>query len=333
MGCITSVADGQDYFPDKAVAEDSLQWSVTYENTYKIVSNIAAGESYLLYQCGTEPPADQLDGRHAAVLSVPLEGVGVLFTTMLPFLETLGAREKIAAYLGDSAWVSSPCVGALFDQGLLEEVPNPYNATTITNIPLDLPSFVGTSGGTSMETEIKVSAEEEDTNLATFEWIKFYSLFFNLEETANTIFDATKERYGCAEDNAALLVACGDEEKPVVLWASYSTFCEGWDVAECPNYYCEFAEVCQAELLHSEDRGSLFSEKCNRNYMTTEEFVAFGQNADIWIYTSPDFDNAFATFGADLASFVSIQNEEVYDTEGQGAGTWFEQRLAEPGKY
>jgi hypothetical protein len=96
--------------------------------------------------------------------------------------------------------------------------------------------------------------------------------------------------------------------------------------------FSEFAEVCQSELLNSDDRGSLFSETCGRNYMTTEEFIEFGQDADIWIYTSPDFDNALANFGANLTDFVSIQNEQVYDTEGQGAGAWFEQRLAEPGK-
>jgi iron complex transport system substrate-binding protein len=236
MSCVTNVVDGKDYFPHKAVPEDSQQWSVTYENTYKIVSNPAAGESYLLYQCGTEPPVDQLDGRHAAVLSVPLEEVGVLSTTMLPFIEILGAREKIAAFLGSSAWVSSVCIGELFDQGLLEEVPDPYNATKITNVPLDLPSFVGNFGGTALQTEIKVSVTEEVKNLAAFEWIKFYSLFFNMEESANDIFDATKGRYSCAEENAGL-IACGDEKRPVVLWGSYSDFCQGWDVASCPNYY------------------------------------------------------------------------------------------------
>lgn len=331
VGCVTGVVEGQDYFPNKAVAEDSQQWSVTYENTYKVVSNAAAGESYLLYQCGTEPPAEQLDGRHAAVLSVPLEDVGVLYTTMIPFLEILGAREMIGAFLGSSSWVSSPCVSALFDQGLIEEVADPYDATKITNIPLDMPSFVGTSGGTALQTEIKVSVENEEKNLAAFEWIKFYSLFFNLEETANEIYGATKARYNCAEENAALL-SCGDEQKSVVLWASYSTYCGGWDVATCPNYYCEFAEVCQAELLNTNEMGSLYSEACFRNYMTTEEFIEFGKDADIWIYTSPDFDNAFATFGDNLTDFVSIQNKEVYDTEGQGANAWFEQRLAEPGK-
>ncbi len=330
-GCITEVVEGTDYFPHKAVPENSQQWSVTYESTYKIVTNNAAGESYLLHQCGTEPPADQLDGRHAGVFSIPLQEVGLLYTTMIPFMEILGARGKIAAYLGDSSWVTSPCVSKLFDDGLIAEVLDPYNATGIDTISLDLPSFVGNESGTALTNEIRDSGSEEDENLATFEWIKFYSLFFNLEETANDIFAATKSRYTCAEENAALL-ACGDEAKPKVLWASYSTFCGGWDAATCPNYYCEFAENCQAELLHSDDQGSFYSEECFRNYMTTEEFVAFSRDADIWIYTSPDFDSVYATMGSNLTDFKSIQNQQVFDTEGSGAGMWFEQRLAEPGE-
>lgn len=328
-GCVSFVEDGKDYFPHKAVVEDSQHWTVQYENTYKVVNNTAGSEVYLLYQCGTPIPsdADQYDG----VFPVPLEGVGVLSTTVIPFLEILGAREDISAFLGSASWVASPCMGELFDQGLVEAVPNPYNASTIDNISLDLPSFVGNFGGTVLNDEIRDSLSEEDTNLAAFEWLKFYSLFFNMEEHANEIFSATKNRYDCAVENAALL-ACDNEKKPVVLWASYSYFCGGWDVASCPNYYCEFAENCQAEILSSEDQGSLYSESCFRNYMTTDEFIEFGKDADIWIYTSPDFDTAFADFGANLTDFVSIQDSLVYDTEGTGAGAWFEQRLVEPGK-
>jgi hypothetical protein len=254
-----------------------------------------------------------------------------LYTTMIPFLEILGARNKIEAYLGSASWISSPCVRELVDEGMVLDVADPFNATDIENIPLELPCFVGTSEITAFTNQIRESSSAEDENLASFEWIKFYSTFFNLEETANQVFDATKARYTCAEDNAALL-ACGDEAKPVVLWASYSLYCGGWDVATCPNYYCEFAENCQAQLLWSETQGSFYSEDCYRNYMTTEEFVQFGRDADIWIYTSSDFDTTYANFASNLSDFKSIQNQQVFDTEGGGSGMWFEQRLAEPGE-
>ena len=329
-GCVTDVEDGKDYFPVKAVVENSKLWTVTYENTYKVVTNIAAAESYLLYQCGTPLPEDV--EQYTRVFSVPLEDVGVLSTTMIPSLEMIGARQKIAAFLGSASWVSSPCMGELFDQGIVAEVADPYNASMIDEVTLDRPSFVEHSGGTALTNEITVSASEEDENLAVFEWIKFYALFFNLEEKANEIFNDAKGRYSCTSENAGIM-ACDNVKVPVVLWGSYSDFCGGWDVATCPNYYCEFAQSCQAEILSSPDQGSFFSEDCSRNYMTTEEFIDFGKDADIWIYTSPDFENAMTTFAANLTDFVSIQNKLVFDTEGSGAGAWFEQRLVEPGKY
>lgn len=85
-----------------------------------------------------------------------------------------------------------------------------------------------------------------------------------------------------------------------------------------------------ATLLHS-DEGSIQSELCGTNYMTTEEFVAFGKDADFWIYTSSDFNVALADFGEDLKDFLSVKSEQVFDTQGSGSSAWFEQRLAEPG--
>jgi hypothetical protein len=129
------------------------------------------------------------------------------------------------------------------------------------------------------------------------------------------------------------LIACNAEVKPIVLWGSYSAYCGGWSVAKCPNYYCEFAEACSATLLHS-DEGSIISELCGINYMRLpREFVDFGKDADYWIYTSPDFKDALADFTEELKDFVSVKNEQVFDTEEQGEGAWFEQRLAEPGTF
>ena len=317
------VEANKDYFVDKVEATHSKHWTVSYEDTYKIVTNLAANETYLLYQVGTEPPQDAIDDGHAAVVQVPIEEVGLLYTTMIPFLELLGVRTRISEFLGYTAYIYSPCMSQLVDEGKVEEVLDPANAT--------LPSFVGHYGSYAFENAFRVSLTEEDENLASFEWIKFYSLFFNLEGEANRIFEATEGRYQCAEQNAAALSCDTENNKPIVLWGSYSSYCGGWSVAKCPNYYCEFAEACSATLLHSNE-GSIESETCGATYMTTEEFVAFGKDADYWIFTSPDYSNTFSLFKEELEGFKSVQNQEVYDTEGSGPGVWFEQRLAEPGK-
>ena len=56
----------------------------------------------------------------------------------------------------------------------------------------------------------------EDDNLAIFEWVKFFALFFNQETTANLVFQAAQDRYNCVADNAALLV--DTDQKTNVLW-------------------------------------------------------------------------------------------------------------------
>jgi ABC-type Fe3+-hydroxamate transport system substrate-binding protein len=68
--------------------------------------------------------------------------------------------------------------------------------------------------------------------------------------------------------------------------------------------------------------------------MSTEEFVEHGKDADYWIYTSPGVNSAvYSEFKDELKDFVSVKNNNVYDTEGAGQNSWFEQRLAEPGKF
>ena len=109
-----------------------------------------------------------------------------------------------------------------------------------------------------------------------------------------------------------------------------SEYCEGWDVArEGPNFYHEIASACSSNLLNSNE-GSLYAEQCYRNYMTTEEFVEFGKDAEHWIYTSPGFNNHLSLFEEELKDFVSVKNKQVFDTEGLGPNAWFELRFAEP---
>lgn len=332
-GCLDAVVEGTDYFEHKVEPMESLQWSIEYNKTYKVVTNLAADETYLLYQCGTEPPTDQMDGRHAAVVLIPFTDAAIIFTTMVPFFELLGIRNKISTYLGSAQYVASPCLRELVDEGKVTEVINTKNQTDYEGVSPALPAFIGNVGErVLLENNIRISASEETGNLPVFEWIKYYSVFFNLEDKANEIFEEVQSRYECVESNAAILESDMQAE-PVVLWGAYSAYCDGgWDVARCPEYYCEFASACSAKILSSFE-GSIQSERCGRNYMTTEEFVAFGKDADIWIYTGNDANSVLDQFKEELKDFVSVKNETVYDTLASGSSAWFEYRLAEPGKF
>jgi len=67
--CATSFDATTDYFPEKVQPTESELWSITYENSYKVLTNNYVNKTYLLYQCGTEPPQDQ--SQYDGVYSVP----------------------------------------------------------------------------------------------------------------------------------------------------------------------------------------------------------------------------------------------------------------------
>ena len=326
QSCLNSVNQGVDYFEYKVAPLLSQKWTIEYADTYKIVRNLAANETYLLYLCGTQPPANN---SYTAVAEIPLTEVGIMDTTMIPFLELLGLRTRIAAVLFSAQYISSPCLRDLVDSGKVQQVLEPSNVSSFNEVPQSLPVFIENYGDVVFKNRFRISASEETTNLAIFEWIKFYAAFFNEEESANEIFNKTDARYNCVEKNAQILES--DKNKTVVLWGAYSAYCGGWDVARCPEYYCELANDCSAKILSSYE-GSINSTLCGRNYMTTQEFVAFGKNADVWIYTSFDINDVLANYSSDLKEFVSVQNKAVYDYQGEGSSAWFEERLAEPGK-
>ena len=93
LGCITGTVDyNKDYFPNKVSPTYSEKWDISYHNTYKIITNKEVEKTYLMYQCGTEPPVSE-EGKHALTFSVPLQdGVAISSTTMIPHLEQLGLR-------------------------------------------------------------------------------------------------------------------------------------------------------------------------------------------------------------------------------------------------
>lgn len=334
-GCLDGVVEGTDYFPDKVEPLSSEFWSISYSNAYKILKNEIDDESYLLYQCGSEPPAEELDGRHKAVISVPIaHGAAVSQTTHIPHLELLGVRTQIEGYLGDPQYISSPCVNQMINDGDIVVVQNTSDATELEGLlsssGKDLVSFVGTFNPVPLNNSVIVSAFKEKTNEGIYEWNKYFSTFFNLEALANDLYDEITENYNCIAENAARVAADSDAGKPVVLWAYYSTTYNGFDVAKCPNYYCEYASICSAELLNSFE-GSIEGFEGSK-LMTLEELIEFGKDADVWIYPSGDWDTVYTDNKDAFDQFKSVDRKEVYDYQASGSNAWFENRLVEFGK-
>ena len=160
-----------------------------------------------------------------------------------------------------------------------------------------------------------------------------YAALFNMEGAANEIIADTESRYDCSADNAKALSAdVQREERPKILWAEYFDSVGGWSVAKCPTwdaaYYCEYAEHCGAEII-SQPEGVGFSDEWGYMYLTDEDLLELGKDAETWIYPSRNFEDVYYAKKDVLDQFKSVQNKNVYDTQGQGPDAWLEQRLAE----
>ena len=336
----------KDYFPDKVEPLDSEHWEIEYFNSYKILRNTVDDESFVLYQCGTPVPTTTInngDEKFLHVIPVPLQdGAALTSTTHIPHFEQLGILDQVKGWIGDTNFISSPCLNGRMETGDVEIVlRNDRGNQTLVD---GLKSSVGegmvyfhSSGDDFSSTllNVSVSAYKEKKNEAIYEWNKFFAVFFNLEAKSNELVSAASARYQCyTEEAREVLTAVTDGVKPNVIWASWNnwTGVPGWDIARCPNYYCEYAELCSAEIL-SRDENDGTVEYYGRKIHSPEAFFEIAKDYDAFIYAAFDWDDVYELYRDELDQFKSVQDKRVFDVLGSGENTWFEQRLAEYGTY
>lgn len=336
LECLTAVDPSVDYFVTKVEPTISLQWSISYHKTYKIVTNLGANETYLLVQCGSSPPTTIDTSAFAAVISIPVQSIGVDVTPTIPFLEQLGLVDNIIALTTDQSYVSSPCLLESIEQGDVFVVQTSEDLDGVTQEDVTNETIAKLSSAVvftspfseniPIQTQVKINEYEEKTNAAIFEWIKFYSAFFNLEAKANEVFALAEERWDCVSAEANR-VQSDSPNKPIVLWAYYDgMYCKGWALGTCPNYYCEFAQECSATLVQSDEGNT--TGFCTNIY-STEQILELGATADYWIYPSDNWNETYSDFKDQLDTLKIVQDKKVFDIQAVGLNAWFEQRFAE----
>lgn len=326
-GCLdaATVDYNMDYFPIKVEPTLSTQWSITYNNTFKVLTNENTKLSYFLNQCGADIPSTVDVSEYDGVYEIPVTaGFAVTQTSSIAFLNDLGLiPDGLVAYGNDPLYISNGCVLQSIESNqtmVVSDDANSDNSTTlIFGFPFDERSPFPESS------VVEISEFSEFTNGATYEWVKFYSAFFNLEGLANELFDAAQHKYGCTLQEAST----ASSTRTQVLWAYYSTNCEGWDVSEpCNNeeyqYPCQFATDCGVELIGATNGSVTTCE--GKALLTTDEFVALAQDAAIWIYPSPDWTAIYSQFQQQLDTMSSVQSKNVFDTQKRGDNDWFEER-------
>ena len=144
--------------------------------------------------------------------------------------------------------MTSPCLSSLLDDGSVEVVYD-SNSTLQRELIDDYiernPNVIIFSGPTNNvvgDRVMVVSATQERTNVATFDWMAFWAALYNLEGEASRITSEMQASYDCSSDNAKAVAAqqrelVPEEKQPVILWANYFTYQNlGWSVAECPTW-------------------------------------------------------------------------------------------------
>jgi len=188
--CVVDYEEGVDYFPEKFIPHETTDlFDIEYYNTYKVINNKFNEKSYLLYQCGTEPPADEINsGKYHIILPVPHQGgVAITETPQIAPLELLATRTDINAYIGNPQLVSSPCLNHLLNEETVETIFNaddPYNSTLNRQNALDYVAnhpqtivFAGpTAGNDEDERHMAFAASQERTAVATFDWVSTSSI-------------------------------------------------------------------------------------------------------------------------------------------------------------
>ncbi|MCU0475090.1 MAG: ABC transporter substrate-binding protein [Anaerolineae bacterium] len=340
--CVAEYDAEADYFPAKAEVTFASGFSVEYFANYKVVTvtrpfpGAGADDAfqYVLVQCGTPAP-EGFDG--AQVLTVPMDSAIAMSTTYLPHFTTLGLLDALMGVDG-GLYVSTPEVVEKYAAGDLLEVG--YGAEVNVEVVLDSEAdvvFAYASGSPEYDAHPKlveagvpvaINADyAEITPLGRAEWIKFTALFFNAEAEANTYFDGVAERYAQLQ---ALTADLPEDEKPLVLWNSFSSFIDAWSIPGQQTFVGAFLTDAGARWVLSDQAPE---SSVNQSF---ESVFEAGAEADVWVPGLFGIATLADVLAADAryADFAAFQSGQVFNTDGRanpnGGNDYYENGVNEP---
>jgi iron complex transport system substrate-binding protein len=342
--CVESYDPSVDYFPEKATIEYAENLTIEYFNHYKRVTVEApyvgsAPVVYLLVQCGTPAPEDV---EADAVFEIPAQTAVAMSTTQLPHFAELGLVDRLVG-LDSFLYVNTPEVLERIDAGEMIEVGGGSSGTTI-NVELVLdaePDIVltyayGDPQGDAHPALISAGVPTalngdwlENSPLGRAEWIKFTAAFFNKEGEAETFFGEIAANYTeLAELTAAI------EEKPLILWNSYTSYGDAWFIAGAQSYSGQLMrDAGGVQVLGDEPQVLETSAGVPFSF---EAVYEAGLDAPVW------FPVAFAINTVDdliaqderYADFAAVQNGGVYNNDARvnvnGGNDYFESAVLRP---
>ncbi|HVU14987.1 MAG TPA: ABC transporter substrate-binding protein [Phototrophicaceae bacterium] len=346
VGCVTNYDPNTDYFPDKVKPEYAKGWTVEYHNSYKVVdvttpwpgATAKDAFEYVLVECGTPAPSGY-DG--AEVIQIPSGKVIALGTEYVPQLQELGLLDDLIG-VDSVALYSTPEIAQMAAAKKLIEVGS--GASVNVEAILDAqPGLVLTfgSGDPTYDTHpvlikagvpvVVASDYVEQSPLGQAEWIKFTALFYNKEGEANAIFDQKASAY---DDLAKLTSTLSDDQKPLILWNSYSSYGNSWNIPGSESFAAHYIHDAGAKLVLGDDPKL----QGNNNTLPFDFEAVYnaGLDAKFWfpgvfgVKTLADLVAQDARY----ADFNAVKTDQVYNNDarlGAGGGDdYYESGVANP---
>jgi len=339
--CVTDYDPNVDYFPEKITITDAVNFSVDYFNNYKLVTVTNAFDgaepfTYVLVQCGTPTPdaADFPEGTQ--FIEVPTGNIITMSTTQLPHLIELGLLDKLVG-LDSFLYVNSPQVRELINAGKLVEVGSgaEVNVELLLDVEPDMVMTFGFNPTTDAHPVLitagiftALNAEwREPTPLARAEWIKYTALFYNAEARAEAIYADIVSDYNEARELAA---SVPEDKRPVVLWNTYSSSSEAWNIPGAQTYVGALIRDAGGIIALGEEAPE------GNAPLSFEAVYDGGLDADVWITSAfgvTTLDDLLAR-DSRYADFAAVKGGNVWnntrDINENGGNNYFELGVTNP---
>ncbi|KAG0207171.1 hypothetical protein BGX33_006975 [Mortierella sp. NVP41] len=319
QNCVTNYdpAANVDYFKDSKITVDNAAlFKVRYAGNYKVVTNTAAGvnKEYVLYQCGTTPPAASGFANGTVFVSVPVKAAASLTTTSVAFIEMLGRRSALKV-VDTEGLVSSPCVQLGLEKGEivgLEDNNKTLRAEQFKGADFVFGSTFSVENGTEAKT-VGTSEVSDPGPLNRAEWLEFYSTFFNLEAPAQELTAKINNNYNCFKDAANAIT-----NKPIVAWPSY--------IAASPynnnTASWKLDGAAYKKILTVDAGGSFYNGTTKSTFTNAAEFAEALKTVDVIIdetFAGSDmtaFLQSYQLTTANTADYKFLQNKAVFRQDG-----------------
>lgn len=326
--CVTNYDASIDYFPEKLnTSEDKASYfSIEYHNNYKVVKNQRSGRTYVLVQCGTPAPTNVNNATE--VYNIPITKAAAMETTVVPYLEMVGAAESISL-IADGSLVSSPCFQKFLNSGNITQL----SATNQTLQEQQIAAVQVQFGSNPYDTKpsnttVSTAQTYEPDVLGRSSWISYYAAFYNLEAETNKISTSMVDNY-----NRLKTAASNYAKKPVVAWATY----------DAPSQYNNntgsyLLSSASYKVGLTQDAGATMLNASKSAFTSSADFLKAVTDVDILIdetFIGANMTAFLANYQiptADQGKYKFLKNNKVYREDGiltsSGGYDWFEAPVA-----